>query len=771
MKIRATVSLILLSIVCHAQIELDDFNWVHHYGQEGFEGFTDVTSDIFGNIYTVGYFTDTMDADPDPTEEVILTAVGELDVFIMKNDKDGNFIWAKQVGGAFEDLSETIATDASGNVYIAGYYEGTADFNPDPDVAYNLANADGWTNGFLLKLDVNGNFVWVKNLEGDHSQRFNEMTVDAQGNFLCTGYFRNSVDFDFGPEEFILTALSFDNAFILKLDSQGDFVWAQNISCGQCVGSAITTDGDSNVIASGTLDGSGDFDFGPEEFILASTGGTRDVFITKLTSDGDFITAGITGGINSASIPEVKAIKTDSNNNIYITGHFAGEVDFDMDPDPASTVYHDATGIFSIHLSKHSPTLQHQWSFPLGAGFSFGRDLEIDENDLIYITGKVSTNTDWDPDPVGIYTTLYSDNDDGYIVAYNADGTINSGIGIRGGGDQEGRGIHFDHGGNLIQAGFFEFNLEVFNQFDISIVEAFSSNADIIKFFNNPIPNPDNFPPVAQDDTATVDQGDSVDITVLQNDSDSDGALDENSIEIVSQPIHGTLSVSSGSITYTHDGSSTTSDSFSYTVMDNEGASSNVATVSVTIMPVNQLPQANDDAFEVNQGESITFNILANDTDPDGSLDTDSITITQSTVNGSVTILTGGNITYTHDDSDTTTDSFRYTVQDDEGGVSNEAEVSITIIPTLNVADEIVTPTNLYVYPNPTSGTFSVVNTSDKTVLQIVLYDVLGRKQNPIDFNRNEDVIQVDVQQLPNGVYFVEFILDTSIAKRTLVKR
>ncbi|UHD17107.1 PKD domain-containing protein [Thiocapsa bogorovii] len=95
-----------------------------------------------------------------------------------------------------------------------------------------------------------------------------------------------------------------------------------------------------------------------------------------------------------------------------------------------------------------------------------------------------------------------------------------------------------------------------------------------------------NLAPLAVDDSAIVGQGGAVTIAVLDNDSDPDGTLDPATVVVQSGPASGTLSDDgTGVLTYTHDGSATTTDAFSYRVADTEGAVSNIAEVAVTITP------------------------------------------------------------------------------------------------------------------------------------------------------------------------------------------
>ena len=185
---------------------------------------------------------------------------------------------------------------------------------------------------------------------------------------------------------------------------------------------------------------------------------------------------------------------------------------------------------------------------------------------------------------------------------------------------------------------------------------------------------PVNDAPVAQNDSATVVEAGSVVVSVLVNDSDPEA--DTLTIISVTQGANGAVTTGGGNVTYTHNGSETTSDSFTYTISDGNGGS-DTATVSITVIPVNDPPVAQNDAATVLEGSSVVVSVLANDSDPDqGSLSV--IAVTQG-ANGSVTSA-GSTVTYNHNGSETTTDTFTYTVSDGKGG-TDTATVSITVTP------------------------------------------------------------------------------------------
>ena len=193
---------------------------------------------------------------------------------------------------------------------------------------------------------------------------------------------------------------------------------------------------------------------------------------------------------------------------------------------------------------------------------------------------------------------------------------------------------------------------------------------------------PVNDPPVATDDAGTVAEGGSITLDLAGNDSDADDGLDLASIQIVSGPSSGTVTVNAdGTVDYTHDGSETTGDSFTYTIRDASGQVSNTATVTLGVTPVNDPPVASDDAGTVAEGGSVTLDLAGNDSDADDGLDLMSIQIVSGPANGTVTVNADGTVDYTHDGSETTGDSFTYTIRDASGQVSNTATVTLGVTP------------------------------------------------------------------------------------------
>lgn len=180
--------------------------------------------------------------------------------------------------------------------------------------------------------------------------------------------------------------------------------------------------------------------------------------------------------------------------------------------------------------------------------------------------------------------------------------------------------------------------------------------------------------PSAQDDAESVDQDSSGNvIDVLANDSDPDG--DTLTVSAVTQPGNGAVSNNGDNVSYTPLPDFVGTDTFSYTISDPSGDTAS-ATVTVTVVSTNAPPVANDDAVSTDDGISVSINVLANDSDPDG----DPLTISSngSAMNGTVVDNGDGTLTYTPDAGFVGSDSFTYTVSDPDG-LSDTASVTIDV--------------------------------------------------------------------------------------------
>lgn len=316
------------------------FIWARQMLGSGFEVPYAIHVDAAGNFCITGMFMGTVDFDPG-AGNFSLTPFGNSDAFIAKYDASGNFIWARQVGGTVADAGYSIVSDAAGDYYITGYFQGDADFDPGSGT-YIMSGSVNVPRAFTLKLSASGNFIWAHQVNGPQGSMGYALTM--QGNDLViTGNFTGTADFDTSPAVNTLVSASPGAAdiYVLKLQSNGNYIWALKMG-GPSLETprTIATDAEGNIYSAGwysnAADIPNDFDPGPGVFSLQSTGANTAMYLSKLSPSGNFIWAktfaGPTPDFRGNSIA---SIAVDEDQNVYAVGSFVKTVDFD----PGTGVY------------------------------------------------------------------------------------------------------------------------------------------------------------------------------------------------------------------------------------------------------------------------------------------------------------------------------------------------------------------------------------------------------------------------------------------------
>jgi hypothetical protein len=220
-----------------------------------------VKVDASGNIYITGNYDGAEDFDPGPGIFMLNSPV-VFHAFIVKLDASGNFIWAKECGGNVSGeymRGNTIAINASGDVYYAGDFKGTFDFDPGPGTT--ILSPGSGEHTFIIKLDASGNFTWAKAFTGIGDVEV-RMTLNSVGDLYFTGTCYGTVDFDPGPAVNSFYAPS-SRTYITKLDPSGNFTWVKIFESGVNNGFAIELDAFESIYLTGVAGINVDFDPGP----------------------------------------------------------------------------------------------------------------------------------------------------------------------------------------------------------------------------------------------------------------------------------------------------------------------------------------------------------------------------------------------------------------------------------------------------------------------------------------------------------------------------
>ncbi|MEQ8625617.1 MAG: T9SS type A sorting domain-containing protein [Vicingaceae bacterium] len=384
--------------------------WVNSFGGRDFDIARALEIDVKGDILITGFIRDTVDFDPS-TAVNNLIADGTTDIFILKLNSSGDLLWAKSIKNSL-GAGSSIESDLNGNIYVTGFFQDTADFDPDTSVSNLIPNGEG--DIFILKLDSSGNFIWAKGLGSTGFDEGRSITVD-KNNIYVTGDYIGNVDFDPGSGTSFLPSFSGINSFIQKLDLNGNLLWVNGVlGSGSEGGYKVELDRNSNVYSTGSFEGTVDFDLGAGVRNLTSNG-LSDIFIQKLDSAGNFVWAQSMG---SSGEDRGLSITTDSSSNVYTTGYFEVTVNFNTDPTGLRNL--TSNGKADIFIQKLDKDGSFIWAESFGASeIDQGRSIYLDENENIFTTGIFERWVDFDPDTNGTKTLASNGFSDIFIMKLN----------------------------------------------------------------------------------------------------------------------------------------------------------------------------------------------------------------------------------------------------------------------------------------------------------------------------------------------------------------
>jgi len=280
--------------------------------------------DQLGNMYIVGQFRDTVDFNPD-TSQLLIASNGAYDAFIQKIDSNNNLLWVKTLGGKKTDQISDIGIDNLGAIYLLGAFEDTVDFNLGTAVHKIAPYSPNFVDAFILKLDTQGNFNWVKTIQGRNVVGATSIATDLSGNIYSTGSFRDLVDFDpgSGVHNKRSNGVRASDYYLLKLDSSGNFIWVETFGGTQNDNTnELVVDNLNNIYLCGEFHGTINLALAGNTTNNFPSNGQRDCFIQKLSEK-------TVVGINSQQL---------KHNSLAYPNPTSGSLNIDLDQSYSSSI-------------------------------------------------------------------------------------------------------------------------------------------------------------------------------------------------------------------------------------------------------------------------------------------------------------------------------------------------------------------------------------------------------------------------------------------------
>ena len=370
-------------------VDVPEAGWAQTWGGSGWEGGQELAVDSSDNILVAGTYEDTVDFDPG-TGTDDHTAVGGADAFLCTYDSSGGFIWALTWGGSDADNAQAIAIDGMGDIYVAGYFGATVDFDPGSGTDEHMSVGDD--DAYLSKFDSSGNLLWVRTWGGVANDHAEDIAIDSMGDVYVVGSFQDTADFDPDSDVYNLTPVGSYDVFVTKFDSTGDFQWARSWGgsmADDCTG--VVVDSSDNVWTVGTFRDTVDFDPGAGTDDHTAVG-NPDIFLSELDSSGAYVMANTWGGPGSAF---ARGVAINGAGAIFVAGYFSGTVDFHPG---ATTDDHISNGSHDAFLSRFDSSGSYNWTVTWGGvDYDDARQLAIDGTNAVYVTGAFRDTVDFDP--------------------------------------------------------------------------------------------------------------------------------------------------------------------------------------------------------------------------------------------------------------------------------------------------------------------------------------------------------------------------------------
>ncbi len=305
--------------------------------------------DAGGNIYAAGAFTGTTDFNPSSSVTNNLVSSGNLDGYVLKLNSQGEYIWAGKFGGSGIDYAQNVKVNASGDMFVAGYFNSIADF--DPGTGTSNKTSLGGADAYLVKLNSSGAFQWTTTIGSSAEEYYApRLAIDSSSNAYLSVQARGNITFASlsGTETFTVNGAS--DLELFKYSADGVLQWGkQLVGPGGDALYGLGIDSDANIYVVGNIGAGGPVNLDPANpSTTVTSNGLTDGIVWKLSSSGSYSGYDRFGAAQSDQITDIYVVNA---GKFAISGNFGSAVSIDTG-NGAQTFSHAGSGdAFMIHLA------------------------------------------------------------------------------------------------------------------------------------------------------------------------------------------------------------------------------------------------------------------------------------------------------------------------------------------------------------------------------------------------------------------------------------
>ena len=407
--------------------------WATYYGKIGYDYGLCTATDAAGNVYLAGY---TGSGNGIASAGHQNSHAGVVDAFLVKFNGSGVRQWGTYYGGTSRDEGYSCATDANGNVYLAGFTDsanGIASFGHQNTIG-------GAYDAFLVKFNGLGVRLWGTYYGGTGSDDGYSCNTDVVGNVYLAGKTGSGSSIASGGHQNTFAGGNYD-AFLVKFNGLGVRLWGTYYGgTGSDVGNSCKTDVAGNVYLAGKTGSGSSISSGGHQNTI---GGEYDAFIVKFNGVGLRQWGTYYGGTDG---DEGYSCSADVAGNVYLSG-------FTRSANSIASGGHQNTsgGSFDVFLVKFNGVGVRQWgTYYGGYGEDYGGYCNCDAFGNVYLAGETSSNN-------GIafqgYQNTFGGIFDAFLVKFNGVGVRQWGTYYGGSSDEHGTLCATDAGGNVYLSG------------------------------------------------------------------------------------------------------------------------------------------------------------------------------------------------------------------------------------------------------------------------------------------------------------------------------
>ena len=333
------------------------------------------------------------------------TNAGNTDLFVVKYNSSGTKQWTRQLGSSSRDSANGVATDSSGNVYVTGMTNGGLD---------GCKNA-GIEDLFVVKYNSSGTKQWTNQLGSSSRDSADDVATDSSGNIYVTGTTYSELDGN--------TSAGKADLFVVKYNSSGTHQWTKQLGTDRYdEARGVATDSSGNVYVTGYTEGGLDGN---------TNLGKADLFVVKYNSSG---TKQWANQLGTWDTDFANGVATDSSGNVYVTGSTYRSLDGNT-----------SAGNADLFVVKYNSSGSKQWTKQLGSSSNdYANDVVTDSSGNAYVTGTTYG---------GLDGNTSAGNADLFVVKYNSSGTHQWTKQLGTSSTDTANGVATDSSGNVYVAG------------------------------------------------------------------------------------------------------------------------------------------------------------------------------------------------------------------------------------------------------------------------------------------------------------------------------